>query len=178
MEYWISQFFVILAYVMCGATFFVKKREYVLFLNTGVCISFSVAYIFLSAWTGIAMNIVSIIRNIMFFLVAKYAANNKTLNYLQLGLIMLLIAICAVFTFDGVLSLAAVLASAIYTFAVWNEKSKYYKIYAIASSLAWVVYDVFIKSLFGVILESVMVICAIVGLIKNKNKGYGEVENG
>lgn len=178
MEYWISQIFVLFAYIMCGATFFVKKREYVLFLSTGVCASFSVAYVFLSAWTGIAMNIVSIIRNIMFFLVAKYASNNKKLNYLQLGIIMFLTAICALITYDGILSLAAVFASAIYSYAVWNEKSKYYKIYAILSSLAWIVYNFFIKSILGIILEAVMVICAIIGLIKNKNKGYEGEESG
>ena len=176
MSYWISQLFVLFAYIMCGATFFVRKREYVLYLSTGVCISFSVAYVFLSAWTGIAMNIVSIIRNIMFFLVAKHASGNKKLNYFQLGFIMFLTAICAVFTYDGILSMAAVVASAIYTYAVWNKKSKYYKLFSILQSLAWIVYDIFINSILGIILESVMVICAIIGLIKNKSNGYeGEV---
>lgn len=175
MGYWISQFFVILAYIMCGATFFVKKRNYVFILSTGVCISFSIAYIFLSAWTGIAMNIISILRNIIFLLVAKYVEKNKTLHYLQLAFILLLMGICAVFTYDGILSLAAVFASVVYTYAVWNEKSKYYKIYAIISSLAWIVYNVFINSILGIILETVMVICAFIGLLKNKSQGYGGV---
>lgn len=174
-EYWLSQLFVLVSYILCGSTFFVKKREFVLYLSSGVCISFSIAYIFLSAWTGIAMNIISLLRNIIFFLVAKYAAKNKTLNYLQLLLILLLMGVCAVFTYDGLLSLAAVLASVIYTYAVWNEKSKYYKIYAIVSSLAWIVYNVFIHSILGIILETVMVICAFIGLIRNKNQGYGGV---
>ena len=175
MEYWISQLFVLLAYIMCGATFFVKKRSYVLVLSTGVCISFSIAYIFLSAWTGIAMNIISMLRNLIFFLVAKYASKSKKLNYFQLAFILALMGIFAVVTYDGLLSLAAVIASVIYTYAVWNEKSKYYKIYAIASSLAWIVYNVFIYSILGIILESIMVVCAVIGLIKNKNKGYGGV---
>lgn len=175
MNYFLSQLFILVAYIMCGATFFVKKRAYVLFLSTGVCISFSVAYIFLSAWTGIAMNIISIIRNLLFFLVAKYATDNKKLNVLQLVFIFILTAICAVFTYDGILSLAAVLASVVYTYAVWNEKSKYYKIYAIISSLAWIVYNVFINSILGIILETVMVICAFIGLLKNKSQGYGGV---
>ena len=178
MDYILSQFFVLLAYIMCGATFFVKKRNYVFMLSTGVCLSFSVAYIFLSAWTGIAMNIISILRNLIFFLVAKYAMGNKKLNYFQLALILVLMAVFAVVTYDGILSLAAVFASAIYTYAVWNEKSKYYKIYAIASSLAWIIYNFFINSILGIILESVMVVCAIIGLVKNKNKGYGGDESG
>ena len=175
MEYWISQVFVLFAYIMCGATFFVKKRSYVLVLSTGVCISFSIAYVFLSAWTGIAMNVISMLRNLVFFLVAKYASNNKKWNYFQLALILLLMVIFAVVTYDGILSLAAVFASMIYTYAVWNEKSKYYKIFAITSSIAWIVYNIFIYSILGIILETVMVICAVIGLIKNK-KGYeGEI---
>ena len=97
------------------------------------------------------------------------------MNYFQLAFILALMAIFAFVTYDGLLSLAAVIASVIYTYAVWNEKSKYYKIYAIASSLAWIVYNVFIYSILGIILESIMVVCAVIGLIKNKNKGYGGV---
>ena len=174
--YYLSQFFVVLAYFLCGLTFFVKKRGYILIISTGVCVSFSFAYLFVAAWTGIAMNIISIIRNLTFFLVAKYASKNKTLNVLQLVFIFLLTAVCAVFTYDGILSLAAVLAAAIYTYAVWDGGNKNYKIYAIISSLAWIVYDVFVSFYLGIVLESMMVVCAIIGLFKNKNKRYeGEV---
>ena len=176
MEYWISQIFVVLAYILCGLTFFVKKRGYILIISTGVCVSFSVAYLFVSAWTGIAMNLISLIRNLTFFLVAKFASKNKSLNILQLVFIFLLTAVCAVFTYDGILSLAAVLAAAIYTYAIWDGGKKNYKIYAIISSLAWIVYDVFVNFYLGIALESIMVICAIIGLIKNKNKRYeGEI---
>ena len=172
MEYWISQLFVLIAYILCGLTFFVKKKGYILIISTGVCVSFSVAYLFASAWTGIAMNIVSLIRNLIFFLVAKYASKNKMLNILQLMFILFLTGICAVFTYDGILSLTAVFAAAVYTYAVWCGNRKYYKIYAIISSLAWIVYNIFVNFIFGIILESIMVVCAVVGLIKQKNKEY------
>lgn len=178
MEYCISQFFVLLAYILCGATFFVKKKGYVLIISTGVCASFSVAYLFVSAWTGIAMNIVSFIRNLTFFLVAKYASKNKAMNILQLVFILFLTGICAVFTYDGLLSLAAVFAAALYTYAIWTSNRRHYKIYAIASSLAWIVYNFFVNFILGIILESVMVVCAIVALIKNKNKAYEGGTNG
>lgn len=178
MAFWISQAFVLISYFLCGATFFVKKKGYLLLISTGVCISFSIAYLFEAAYTGIAMNLISLIRNLVFFLVLKYAPNSKKMHTLQLLFILALTATFAVFTYDGLLSLTAVVAAAIYTYAVWEKSRKNYKIYTIVSSLAWIAYNAFVGFILGIVLESVMVICAIIGLIKNSNKGYGEEVNG
>ena len=86
---------------------------------------------------------------------------------------MIVTVLVGVFTFDTVLSLFSVFASATYTISVLQRNIKVYKLLGILSSAFGVVYFVFIKSLFGIILESCMLVIAAVGavsyIIKNKN---------
>lgn len=177
MTYIFSQFFAILAYVFLGMTYLTKKKNLVLFLNALSTTCFTISYIFLFAWSGVKMSMISLLRNLIFYLVARFAPNSKNWKISSLAIVYALIAsdmfLCfslnkGIFAFGSVFDIVPYLATAIYTFAIWNEKGKMYKYFGILSSIAWIVYNIFIRSLFGVILETVMVICAIVGLVKHK----------
>lgn len=167
MKYILSQVFVLLAYALLGLTYLIKNRKSIIVLSTLSTISFTVSYIFLAAWTGFAMNVVSLLRNLLFYLVARFAKNSKFWDYFTLFLIYVLLIICTIFTFDGVFSLMATVATIAYTFAIWSKKKNNYKIFGLISSLCWIVYNIFIRSILGVVFETVMVICAIIGLIKS-----------
>ena len=71
-------------------------------------------------------------------------------------------------------SLLSVVATIISTIAIWQKNTKYYKLLGIPVSIAWLGYYIFLKSLFGIILESILLICIIVGFIieNNKTKNY------
>lgn len=168
MKYMLSQVFVLLAYLFLGLTFLIKNRKMILILSTLSTVSFTISYVFLLAWTGFAMNVVSLFRNLLFYLVARFAKNSKFWDYFSLGLIYVLLGICTIFTYNGVLSVMATFATFAYTFAIWSKNKNNYKIFGIISSVCWIVYNVFIRSILGVVFETVMVICAIVGLVKNK----------
>lgn len=176
-SYIISQIFAILAYALLGVTYLTKKKNLILLLNALSTISFTVSYIFLFAWSGVKMNMISLVRNLIFYLVARFASNSKNWKIVSLAIVYLLIGadviLClsinrGIFVFGSIFDVVPYIATAIYTFAIWNEKGKMYKYFGIMSSIAWIVYNTFIRSLFGVILETVMVICAIVGLVKQK----------
>lgn len=178
MTYIFSQFFAIFAYMFLGMTYLIKKKNFVLLLNALSTTCFTISYIFLFAWSGVKMSMISLLRNLIFYLVARFAPNSKNWKITSLAIVYMLIAadmiLCfslnkGIFAFNSVFDIVPYLATAIYTFAIWNEKGKMYKYFGILSSIAWIVYNIFIRTLFGIILESVMVICAIIGLIKHKN---------
>ena len=64
--YILSQVFTITMYVLLALTYYAKDRKKVLILNFLGLISIGIAYVFLSAWSGLAMCIVALIRNIIF----------------------------------------------------------------------------------------------------------------
>lgn len=170
MKYIISQVFVLLAYLFLGLTYLIKNKKWILFLSTMSTVSFTISYVFLSAWTGFVVNIIALFRNLIFYLVVRFAKNSKFWDYFTLILIFVMLAVGSIFTYDGVLSLMATAATMAYTYAIWNKEGKNYKIFGIVSSLMWIVYNAFIRSILGVVFEFIMVVCAIIGLIKNKNK--------
>lgn len=178
MSYIISQIFVIFAYGFLGVTYLTKRKNAILILNALSTVCFAVSYIFLSAWAGVMMSTISLFRNLVFFLFARFTANTKNCKlsalFIVLGLISLDFVLCltintGIFSFGKVFDIFPYIATIIYTIAIWNEKGKWYKVFGICSSLAWIIYNIFLRSIFGVILETVMIVCGIVGLIKHRN---------
>ena len=81
-------------------------------------------------------------------------------------MILILIIICLTcLNYNGLGSLLSVVATIISTIAIWQKNTKYYKLLGIPVSIAWLGYYIFLKSLFGIILESILLICIIVGFI-------------
>lgn len=169
MTYYISQLFVLLAYACLGITYLIKNKNYIFLLSTCSVLSFSIAYILVSAWSGFVMGLIGVARNLAFFIIANKAKNRKLfLKNLTLSITFLAMIICSVFTFVGILSLMSVVATGFYTLAIFNEKGKFYKIFGILASVCWIIYNIFIGLYLSVFFEFIMVVCGIAGLLKHR----------
>ena len=79
-------------------------------------------------------------------------------------------SILAIFTYNGFLSLLSVFATMLYTYSVWQKKTNIYKLLGIPIGILWILYNIYIKSIFGVILESILLICSTTGYVLEKRK--------
>ena len=168
-----SQVVTIISYLFLALTYYAKNRKRILILSFLSLIVTGVAYILLNAWTGLAMCIVAIIRNIIFIIDEKVNGKSNKINKKDIIIIVILFVISiisAIFTFDGILSLLSVAATMLYTYSVWQKNTKLYKFLGIPIGILWIAYNLYVKSLFGIILESTLLICSIVGYILEKNK--------
>ena len=78
--------------------------------------------------------------------------------------------ISAIFTFEGILSLVSIFATMVYTYSVCQKDTKIYKLLGIPVGILWVIYNSYVKSIFGIILEGILLICSISGyIIEKKN---------
>lgn len=173
--YVIPQIFTIIMYGFLASTYFAKNRKNILILNFFGLIANGIAYVFLKAYTGLAMCFVSICRNIIFLIdEKKYGKSDKIIkkDFIILIVLYVITIILTIFTYDDILSLLSVLATMIGTFSVWQKKTNIYKILGIPISLSWISYNIYIKSLFGIILETILLICSITGYLLEirKNK--------
>ena len=168
MEYILSQVFVILTYILFGATYLVKNRKIILFMNISSLVTNGISYTLLGAWAGLAMIFVALIRNVIFLLQNKYKKTDNFMFYDYIILIFLLgISVAlGVVTYDGFLSLFSLFGSLIYTISIWQKNLEIYKWLGILSSLCSVVYLIAIKSIFGFALEFALLIFMICTLIK------------
>ena len=169
--YILSQIFIILNYVFLVITYQLKNKEKILLFSIAAQSACGLSYICLSAYTGLAMSLISIFRNVIFIInEEKNGVTEKTTTneILMLLVIYALTIILSVITFNGFLSLLSVFATMLYTFSVWQKSTKTYKILGIPVSLLWLSYNIYIHSIFGIILELVLMISAIIGFNREK----------
>ncbi len=166
--YILSQVFTITMYILLAITYYLKDRKKILVLNFLGLTANMVTYILLDAWSGLAMTVVSLIRNIIFILDENKNGKRTTINRLDIIILVILYiisVILAVFTYDGFFSLFSVFATMLYTYSVWQKNTKRYKLLGIPIGILWITYNIYIMSIFGIILESVLLICSINGYV-------------
>lgn len=171
--YIISQVFTIITYLLLALTYYAKNRKAVLTISFLSIIANGIAYIFLNAYTGLAMCVVALIRNIIFIVDERKNGKRDEINKKDIIILIVLYfisIISAIFTYKGFFSLLSVFATMLYTYSVWQKKTKVYKLLGIPIGILWILYNIYIKSIFGIVLETILLISSTTGYILEKNK--------
>jgi len=177
-EYIWSQVLTILMYITLAITYYLKNRRAILIVNFLGCALIAGAYFLLSAHTGVAMAVIAVVRNLVFLIDEKKNGKKEEItkkDIVILILIYLIIIGVTIPSYNGFLSLLSVFATSLYTFAVWQKKTIVYKALGVPIGLLWILYNTYIRSLFGIILESVLLLFVVTGFAlewrrkKNKN---------
>lgn len=166
--YILSQVFTIILYGLLAITYYLKDRKKILIVSFLSVVSNGIAYLLLNAYSGLAMCIIAIIRNIVFIIDENKNGKSDKMNKKDIIILVLVYIACiisAIFTYEGILSLLSVIATMTYTFSVCQKDTKIYKILGIPVGVLWVGYHIYIKSIFGVILEGILLICSITGYL-------------
>lgn len=160
LEYIISQILVLTYYILYSSTFHLKDNKNILTISSIATLINSFSYYLLNAYTGVAMCLIGIIRNIIF-------KENKKSKFKLLFILTLIVSI-SIFTFDNWFSLLNIFATVLYTYSLWQKSTKIYKLLGIIINILMIVYNIFIESIFGVILLTISFISSLIGFIKNQ----------
>ena len=60
--------------------------------------------------------------------------------------------------------------SMLYTYSIWQKNTNVYRFLGIVVTLIVILDSIYIKSIFGVILQSVVLVCSTVGYLSNREK--------
>jgi hypothetical protein len=147
-----------------GLTYVIKKRTLILLFSLAALLFNGLHYSLLGAWAGVGVVCIAVIRNVLFLIQQKIKALDKYVidDWIILIFLLIISAVTAVWTYDGLLSLFSIFASVIYTVSVWQKNIKVYKVLGIISGAINIVYFAFIGSIFGIILESIVCLVTIV----------------
>ena len=129
-----------------------------------------VHYLLLGAYSGCITKVMAIIRDL--FIIAK-EKNKKLSSYWFLMLFILVYIVCAVFTYKGILSVFPILAAIIYIVPIWNGNEKTIKKTAFFCYFLWLVYNIFVFSIAGIVSNVVSIISTFIAII-NENKKVRE----
>ena len=83
-------------------------------------------------------------------------------------MLILLVAcvLCAIPTYESVWSLAAIGATMAYTISACQKNIEVYRWMGILSGALWILYNIYIQSVVGIIFEGILLIAVIVGLVR------------
>lgn len=160
--YLLSQIFGFAGLACSVAAYQCKKHRGVMLLKTSNELLFAVQYFLLGTYTGMAMNIVSSIRNLTFsYLVKK---EKSTLPFQ--------IIFCIAFTISGIvtwknyLSLIVILAKLLTTIVYGMKNTKYLRYATVPTSVFWLIYNYSCHAAAGVISEILSLISLVSAIIR------------
>lgn len=159
-----------LALVPFVLSFQAKNRKYLLILQIVSLLLFSVQYLLLGAWTGLILEFICIVRNIMFY----FRDRVKSFNNIAMPIFFSLAAIAVgVFTRTAWYWFIPVLANISQTIGLYMRKDINNRIFFLIGSPLWLVYNCLTGALVGVVTEVcniISIVISIVRLAKNNKK--------
>ena len=180
--YIISQIITVAYFGVLTLSYLLQNRLKILVTNFIAHIGQTISMAMLNGYTGAAMSLIMTIRDLVLLVQEKRKIKGRKVSE-KFDLIVLVVTVIVVifltvFTYNGFLSLMSVIATLITTVSFWQKNVKTYKILGIRANILWLIYNTFIMSIMGVVLESILLIASIIGYIKDsKNeKNISEVE--
>lgn len=172
--YIISQIITVAYFGVLTLSYLLQNRMKILVTNFVAHIGQTVSMAMLNGYTGAAMSLIMTIRDLVLLIQEKRKVKGKKISE-RFDLMVLVITVAAVilltiFTYNGFLSLMSVVATLITTISLWQKNVKVYKILGITAGVLWLIYNAFIMSIMGIILESILLIASIIGYIRDSKK--------
>ena len=158
----IIQLIGVLGIIASIISFQCKKHNLILIFRTLNEFIFAIQYFLLNAYTGMAMNLVGCVRNIIF---TKQLAQNKktTITTIVFGIMFLLFG---VFTWHGKKSILIIVAKVLSTIAYGNKNTTVVRGIIFLTSTSWLIYNYYVFSIAGVLCEAFTLISLIIGVIR------------
>lgn len=139
-----------------------KKHKSIMIFRTANESFFAIQYGLLGAFTGMAMNIIGSIRNLIF---ARLVEKGKSTMPLRFVFSAAFVAF-AIFTWDGVKSILVGVAKDVSTFAYGSSDTGVVRVLVLATTLTWWVYNLLVGSIAGVICETFTIVSIVVSLFR------------
>ncbi len=156
----------IIAMIFNISSFQCKKNK-TLFIFIGIgSLFFSINFLLLGAYVSAVYNIISIIRSVL-------ALNEKFFTKKSFYFICALYIIGTVFAYDNPWSIVLFVAQIVQTYAMWFKdgsvirKSQYYFV-----SPVWIVNNIIVFSIGGILCELFMMSSAIISYLRFKKTGF------
>jgi len=109
------------------------------------------------------MSLISALRNIWFYIVAKKSKKNKLSTLLLFATVAI---ITGTFSYQDSFSIIPILANITSTYSIWQDDVKKYRSLAIPVSICFIVYAIHVNSLFSIVMELILLIIEIISVVE------------
>lgn len=160
----IGQLIGVIAIIIGFISYQVKTKRQLIFMQTVVAALFCVHYALLGEYSALGMNTVNIFRNIVY----DYRTNKGITSRVIPISFVVLQATVGIITWDAWYSVFALFGLCINTYAMSLSDSQSVRKSILITSPLVLTFDIFAFSISGAIYESVAIISAAIGVIRNR----------
>lgn len=139
-----------------------KKHSRVVTLRTVNELMFAVQYFLLGAYTGMAMNIIGCIRNVIFTEMVK---REKKTNKVAVAFSVVFI-VFTIIAWSGPKSILVGIAKVISTFAYGNKDTKVIRWLILFTSGSWLFYNIAVNSYAGALCEIFTISSIVIAIVR------------
>lgn len=144
-----------------------KEKRKILITQIGASLCYLIVYVIKGAWSGVAIEILEELKNIIFIKIEKH---NKKIPIFVLAIFLLSLVIVSIIFYDGLLSLLPLAINLLLFTSTYFKNPKAIRYTMLFAGIMWAIYNISISAyiiLIGNILE---VISAIISIIRFKDK--------
>ena len=170
----IGQILGIIATIITFASYQVNSKRRLLAIQTVSTLFTCISYLFLGATSGFALNIVCIVRNVVFY----FVDSKSKWNYIAASALALCMVVLGALSWQGLISLLVIIALAVNTVVMSLGKPQRLRESVLLTSSMVLVYNIFVFSLGGIVNESVAIVSSIIGTIRFYSKNNKTQEKG
>lgn len=162
----VGQAFGILAIILGFVSYQVKTQRQILFMQSMVAVTFCIHYFMIGAYSAMAMNGVNIVRNAVYDYKNKKGIETKLI---PIGFVLVQAVMCAL-TWEAWYSVFVLIGICINTYCMSFKSAQNVRKSIVVTSPFVLTYDIFARSIGGSIYESVALVSAVIGIIRNRRK--------
>ncbi len=155
--FWIAQIIGLIALIILVISFQINNKRKLLKLQIFSSMFFALQYLLLNAYSGVLMSIIVMLRNYLF---------QKKVSIKKLIMIISLMLLASIFTFNGIVSILPIIACIEYSIALWQSKLKILRIAEIISCILYLIYNLCVFAYMGVISTIIEFIFAIIAICR------------
>ena len=139
-----------------------KKHNSILCFRTLNEVVFAIQYLLLGAYTGMAMNLIGCVRNMVF---TKQISKDKktTVSTIVFAVIFFVFGIL---TWQGMKSILIIVAKVLSTVAYGNKNTTVVRTIIFITCTSWLIYNYCVFSIAGVICEALTLISLLIGIVR------------
>lgn len=139
-----------------------KSYKSIMFFRTLNEFIFAIQYFMLNAYTGMAVNLIGCLRNVVF--TSKIARGKKTTVSSVIFCIMF--TGFGIYFWQGAKSLLIIIAKILSTVAYKNKNTSVVRRTILITSSSWLIYNVMVMSFAGALSEAFTLVSLVVGIVR------------
>ncbi len=163
----LGQILGIIAFITAFAVYQMQDKKSLLIIQTVLVIIVSMHYFCLKAYPAMAMNLFCVLRNVIY-----YRKDIFKWKYTSLA-VSALIMIVGILTSSGAWSVLVIIGLTVNTYCIAFENPQHFRISILFTSPLVLLYNIMVFSLGGILLESISIISAVIGIIRHRKEIIG-----